>query len=97
MEKANEILEKVKDKVLADAISFVTILNVDSKVNFEGDIMLYITTDNLGTIELDKLKELELKFSDRKVNVSVVIPLTKFIKGKHVENKDSVNIFIREK
>lgn len=97
MEKANEILEKVKDKVLADAISFVTILNVDSKVNFEGDLMLYITTDNLGTVEVDKLKNLELKFSDRKVIVSVVIPLTKFIDGKHIENKDSVNIFIREK
>lgn len=95
MEKAHKIVDRVKEKILADAMSFVSIVNVDEMVNFEGDLMLYISTDNMESVEIDNLKALEKKYTDFFTIVTVMIPKTKFIAGKHVENKDSVNIFIR--
>jgi hypothetical protein len=97
MEKANEILEKTKIAILADAISFVTIIDVVSNVNFEGDILLYVKTSDLGTVEIDGLKNLEDKYSTKQIGVRILVPKSKFIEGKHIENKDSVNIFIQEK
>lgn len=97
MERGSQILESIREKVLADAISFVTILDVDKKINFEGDILLYIKTSDLGTIETDKLYKLADKYSNDNVLVTVLVPKTKFLAGKHVENKDSVNIFLQEK
>lgn len=97
MEKAKDILENAKTAILADAISFVSIIDVDSKVNFDGDIMLYVKTSDLSTVEIDGLKNLEYKYSTKQVGVRILIPKSKYIEGKHIENKDSVNIFIQEK
>lgn len=97
MERGSQILESIREKVLADAISFVTILDVDKKINLEGDILLYIKTSDLGTVETDKLSKLADKYSSDNVLVTVLVPKTKFLAGKHVENKDSVNIFLQEK
>ena len=96
MVRAKDILENTKTAILADAISFVSIVDVDAKVNLEGAIMLYIKTSNLQTIEVDSLKRLENRYSTSRIKVEVLIPSTKFIDGKHVENTDSVNIFIKE-
>ena len=96
MEKVHEIVKIVKEKILTDAMSFVSIVNVNENINFEGDLMLYISTDNMESVEVDNLKALEKKYTDVSTTVSVLIPETKFIDGKHIENKDSVNIFIRK-
>jgi len=94
MEK--KVISDVMFSILTDAISAVTILSVRTEKNLEGSTAIYITTDDLSTVDKSKLVDMVEKNSDEHFVVEVLIPETKFIEGKHVENTDSVSIFIEE-
>jgi len=94
MEK--KVISDVMFNILTDAISAVTILAVRTEKNLEGSTAIYITTDDLTTVDKSKLIDIVEKNSDENFSVEALIPETKFLEGKHVDNIDSVSIFIEE-
>lgn len=93
MRNKNIILE-IKNNVLAEAISAVDIINVDVKNPNDNDIHLYIKTNNLNTINPEKLSEICFKYSNKEVIVSFQVPDEKLRDGKTIKNIDTVCIFI---
>jgi hypothetical protein len=94
MSNKRDILSEVKNKILAEAISFISIVDVDAKENFDGSVSLYVKTNNLNTVELDKLNEVAVKFSNDEIEVQVVKPDSKVIGNDTFNNEDIVCIFI---
>jgi len=90
------VISDVIFNILTDAISAVTILSVRTEKNIEGSTAIYIITDDLSTVEKPRLIDIVEKNSDEHFSVEVLIPETKFLDGNHVENTDSVSIFIEE-
>ena len=93
----NKILTDLKDKLLAEAISFISIKNVDTKFPIDGSIALYIETNNLETVEINNMESLVDKFSSDNVNVTFLIPEEKVISGIHEKNLDLVCAYLRNK
>ena len=89
-------ISDIKFNVLVDAISAVTILEVDSKINLEGTFCIYLKTDDLSTVDESALKELSEKNSDDNFSVEFLIPKEKVNKEKRSKNDDTVCIFISE-
>lgn len=88
-------LEILKDKVLFDLISYISIIDVDVKVNFDSSINLYIKTSDLGTVEFDKVKELEKKFTDKYYSVFIMIPDEIQVSGDvFKKNTDTVCVYL---
>jgi len=94
MEK--KVISDVMLNILMDAISAVTILSVKTEKTIEGNTAIYITTDDLNTVDKSILVDIVEKNSDDNFIVEVLIPATKFLDGEHKENTDSVSIFIEE-
>jgi hypothetical protein len=92
----NKTMSDVLNNVLSDVISAVTILEVVNNTTIEGGLASYIKTDNLDTVNRSLLEEITYKHSDEKISVKFLIPETKFINYEHVENTDTVSIFIVE-
>ncbi len=95
--EANKILTDLKDKLLAEAISFISIKNVDTKFTIDGSIALYIETNNLETVETNNMEILVDKFSSDNVNVTFLIPDDKVVSGAHEKNLDLICIYLRNK
>lgn len=93
----NKILTDLKDKLLAEAISFISIKNVDTKFTIDGSIALYIETNNLETVETNNMEILVDKFSSDNVNVTFLIPDDKVVSGAHEKNLDLICIYLRNK
>lgn len=74
MKEKSDILEDVKNKLLSDAISFISISDVDAKIAFDGAHMLYVKTSNMGTVEYEKIEDLATKYSNEEVLVTAMIP-----------------------
>jgi len=89
-------IEKIKENVLVGAIPLITILNVEEKKPFDGNIALYITTDDISTIDFKKLREMLFVNSTEKILINHIIPETKCINGEHVKNTDTICIFLDE-
>lgn len=85
MDVIKDALLELKDRILFDIISYVTILNVEVKGNFDNTMNIYIHTSDLGTIEYEKLKELEYKYSTNEIEINISIPDNIQIKGDEVE------------
>lgn len=96
MESSKKILE-AKFNILVDAISFISITNVDVKFPFEDNISIYIKTNDINTIDLDKMKELVAKYSKDSLEVTFLVPETMFNGIEHVKNTTTVCIFLLEK
>lgn len=95
--EANKILTDLKDKLLVEAISFISIKNVDTKFPMDGSIALYIETNNLETVEVSEVENLVDKFSSDNVNVTFLIPDDKVVSGEHEKNLDLICIYLRNK
>ncbi len=95
--EADKALLDIKDKILADAISFISIKSVDVKFPMDGSVAIYIKTDNLETIEVDKMESLALKYSEEFVDTTFLLPEEKVISGVHEENLDLVCLYLRKK
>jgi hypothetical protein len=95
--EANKILTDLKDKLLVDAISFISIKNVDTKFPIDGSIALYIETNNLETVEVSEMENLVDKFSSDNVNITFLIPDDKVVSGAHEKNLDLICIYLRNK
>lgn len=94
MSNKGNILKNTKESFLFDAISFITIIGVDEKENFDGSINLYIKTNNLGTVEMDNLKLLSEKLSVDGVDVQVVKADLNVIGELSEENVDTISVYI---
>src|SRR3989304_7259272 len=92
--KSKNITSEIKENVLTEVISAVYIIDVDVKNPNDEDIQLYIKTNNLNTVNLEKLSEICNKFSNKKVIVNFQIPDEKLRDGKTFKNLDTVCIFI---
>jgi hypothetical protein len=88
------ILQEVKNKILFQAISYMSIISVEEKENFDGGISLYIKTDDLQTVEMNNFNSLAKYLSDKNVDVQIVKPEIKVNGGIISENKDTVSVFI---
>ena len=94
--KNNKNISEVKDDVLVDAISAIDIVGVDVKSRDEGNTALYITTNDISSVDKDKLSEICEKNSSKKFEVKFLIPENKFVVDKFIPNTDCVCIFITE-
>jgi len=88
------ILQEVKNKILFQAISYMSIISVEEKENFDGSISLYIKTDDLQTVEMNNFNSLAKHLSDKNIDVQIVKPEIKVNGGIISENKDIVSVFI---
>lgn len=86
--------EIIKNKILSESISFITIKDVESNVNIEGDLIINIQTDNLETVELDKLNELAKKNSNESVDVKFVIPDINLLDGNPTKNTNTICVYV---
>lgn len=91
----NNILE-LKFNILVDAISAIDISDVDVKIPDENNVLLYIKTKSLNTVNSDKLVDICNKFSNEEFSVTYQIPTGKFVDNKEVPNTDTVCIFIEK-
>ena len=87
-------ISDLKTNILADAISAVDIVDVEIIDVNENSVHLYIKTNNLDTVNSDKLSELCKKYSNKEIYVSFNIPDEKIIHGNTTKNIDKVCIFI---
>lgn len=88
------ILQEVKNKILFQAISYMSIISVEEKQNFDGGISLYIKTDDLQTVEMNNFNSLAKYLSDKNIDVQIIKPEIKVNGGIISENKDTVSVFI---
>lgn len=95
--ETDKILIEAKDKLLAEAISFISIKSVDVKFPIDGSVAIYIKTDNLETVEIDKMENIASKYSEGFVNTTFLLPSKKVISGVHENNLDLVCIYLRKK
>jgi hypothetical protein len=95
--ETDKILIEAKDKLLAEAISFISIKSVDVKFPIDGSVAIYIKTDNLETVEIEKMKNIAAKYSEDSINTTFLLPEGKVISGAHEENLDLVCIYLRKK
>ena len=94
MEKKKNISE-LKFVILVDAISAIDIIGVDVKSPNDNNIHLYIKTNDLTTVNSEKLEKLCSKFTTDEVVVTFQIPTGKITDGIHeIPNTDLVCIFI---
>src|SRR3989337_2327607 len=91
--KSKNITSEIKENVLTEVISAVDIIDVDVKNPNDEDIQLYIKTNNLSTVNSEKLSEICNKFSNKEVLVNFQIPDEK-LRDKTCKNLDSFCIFI---
>ena len=94
--KNNKSILDIKFDVLVDAISVVDIVGVDVKSPEDGNITLYITTNDLSNVNTEGLDAICKKNSSSKFDVKFLIPENKFVVDKFVLNTDCVCIFITE-
>ena len=90
-----EILYNLKNKILFEAISYMSIISVEEKVNFDGGISLYIKTNDLKTVEMHNFNSLAKNLSDRNIDIQIVKAEIKVEGGVVFENKDTVSVFIK--
>lgn len=94
MEKKQNISE-LKFAVLVEAISAIDIIGVDVKSPNDNNIHLYIKTNDLSTVNSEKLEKLCSKFTTDEIYVTFQIPIAKVTDGiNEVLNTDLICIFI---
>jgi hypothetical protein len=89
-----ENIQDIKNKVLFKAISYITIVSVDEKENFDGSLTLYIKTNDLNTVDLDNLEILASDLTTDSFEVQITKPEYKVIGSSRRENKDTVAVYI---
>lgn len=88
-------LEILKDKVLFELISHISIIDVDVKKNFDSSMNLYIKTSDLSIVDFDKIKEVEGKFTDKDYSVFIMIPDEIQVSGDiFKKNTDQVCVYL---
>ena len=87
-------LLEIKNKILADAISAADIIEVDVKEPDDNNIHLYIKTNDLNTVDVDKFADICLKYSTDKLFVTFQIPSEKMVGDVTVKNTDKICVFI---
>lgn len=93
--KKTQNISELKFAILVEAISAIDITGVDVKSPNDENIHLYIKTNNLDTLNLDKLEAICSKFTNDKVAVTFQVPTGKITDGrKETPNTDLVCIFI---
>lgn len=95
MENKKDKLNKVKEKFLFDAMSFISIVGVDEKENFDDSLNIYIKTNNLGTVEMDNLNLLSNRLSIDGIDVQVVKCDSKMIGESIKKNVDIISVYIQ--
>ncbi len=90
-----KIISDIKLSVLSDAMSAITILEVDHKKNLEGTYFIYIKTNDLNTVDLPLLDKMAANNSTKEFKVTYLIPETKLIREEH-KNEDTVCISIEK-
>ena len=89
-----ENIQDIKNKVLFKAISYITIVSVDEKENFDGSLTLYIKTNDLNTVDLDKLEILASDLTTDSFEVQITKPEYEFMLSSRRENKDIIAVYI---
>lgn len=92
--ETNLTLEELKNKILADAISAIDIIDVDIKYVNEKSVHLYIKTNNLKTVDSIALAKLCKKYSNETFDITQQISTHKIIDGVEYVNKDQISIYI---
>lgn len=95
MKHDKDILE-LQFKILVEAISAIDISSVDAKNPKKNNVMLYIETKNLNTVDKDKLDDICKRYSDENILVTYIIPTGKVRDNKEIPNTDMVCIFIEK-
>ncbi len=93
----SKILAETENNIIADAISYITIIDIINRYPHNRNSAIYITTDDLTTIDYEKMEELVVKFSSKLIEIVFQIPESKHnsVNGFTI-NKDLVCIFITE-
>ena len=91
-----EMLSELKFKILADAISAVSILDVLERNPDENNIQLCITTNSIETVNSDVLADICSKYTTRQIFVSFVVPTVMVTDNGSIPNKDRVCIFLEK-
>lgn len=87
-------IAEVKFNVLTDVISAIDIIGVVTKIPRQGNVILYIKTSNLKTINRNVITQICEKYSDGNITVTFQIPTEKVIGDESFPNMDTVCIFI---
>lgn len=94
----SKLLADTEKNILADSIGYISIIDVIIRYPHNRNSAIYITTDDLNTIDVKKMEELAIKYSSELIGVIFLIPIAKHSSGKAVEeNRDLVCIFITER
>jgi hypothetical protein len=88
------ILKHVKENFLFHAISFISIVDVCEKNNYDGSINLYIKTNNLESVEMENLKLLSERLSVDGVDVQVIKADENIIGNSFEKNTDTISVYI---
>lgn len=91
-----DVISELTRKLLFDAMSAVTVIDVESNTTIEGGLVIYIKTNSIEDIDVSALEKSVDKHSTEGVSIEFLIPKTKFIKGVHEKNEDIVCFFINE-
>lgn len=91
----NIVFKEIKNKILFEAISFISIIEVEEKENFDGSLSIYIKTNNLNTIELERLKNSVDVLKTEDIDIQIVVPIKKVLEGSMmIDNEDLICIYI---
>ena len=91
------IINEIKEKVLMEAISAISINDVEEKWPYDDNVALYIKTSSLNTIEPSILEKAKEKYSKNGVEITYMIPEGKVENNVLKENKDLAVIYIKFK
>lgn len=93
----SKLLSDTEKNILAASIGYISIIDVIIRYPHNRNSSIYITTDDLNTIDVKKMEELVVKYSSELIEVVFLIPTAKHSSANgFVENKDLVCIFITE-
>ena len=91
-----EMLSELKYKILADVISAVSIMDVLERNPDENNIKLYITTNNIETVNSDVLAVICSKYTTPQIFVSFLVPTFIVTSNGRIPNTYSVCLFIEK-
>lgn len=94
MDKKRDEIKRIQKEFLFHAISYISIIDVEEKENFNGSVNIYIKTNNLSTVEMDNLKLLANNLSGDEFDIQVVKADNKLIGESISENTDTISVYI---
>ena len=91
-----DILLNLKHNFLVDVISAITIIDVEENEKLLDDLVLYIATDSIETVDEILLEKICKKHSNKVFTVEFLMPQKKSYKDSFSKKDNIVCIFIKK-